>query len=182
MMTIQKATSIIIVVLLTLCTWNGSVFAETASSVPEVLQVPSNQIPAIKAHAIGVQIYECREDKNDPSKHVWVFKAPKAELYDNTDKQIGRHYAGPTWESDDGSKVVGEVVAAYNSPDRNSIPWLLLKAKSNYGSGAFSRIVSIQRLDTVGGKAPDEGCGKEQTGKEIQVPYKALYYFYMVNP
>ena len=181
-MTKQKATAILFSALVTICAGNAIGIAATVPSVPEVLKVPSTQILAIKAHGIGVQIYECRENKNDPSKHGWVFKAPKADLFDNTDKQIGKHYAGPTWESNDGSIVVGEVVAPYKSLDINSIPWLLLRAKSNSGSGIFSRIVSIQRVDTNGGNAPEEGCGKEQVGKEIQVPYQAMYYFYTVNP
>ena len=111
-----------------------------------------------------------------------VFKAPEAELFDGSDKQIGKHYAGPTWEANDGSKVMGAFEALYNSPDTNSIPWLLLKAKSNSGSGVFSHVESIQRVETVGGKAPAEGCGKDQVGKTIRVPYKAIYYFYGAIP
>jgi hypothetical protein len=181
-MTKQKATAILFSALVTICTGGAIVVAASVPSVPEGLKVPSTQMLAIKAHGIGVQIYECRENKSDPSKYGWVLKTPKADLFDNTNKQIGKHYAGPTWESSDGSIVVGEVVAPYNSPDINSIPWLLLRAKSNSGSGVFSRIVSIQRVDTSGGKAPEEGCGKEQIGKEIQVPYQAMYYFYTMNP
>jgi hypothetical protein len=37
---------------------------------------------------------------------------------------------------------------------------------------------SIQRVDTVGGKAPDQGCGAESTGAKERVPYRATYYFY----
>ena len=112
----------------------------------------------------------------------WSFKAPEAELFDSDGKKIGRHYAGPTWEANDGSKVVGEVKAKDNGPDPNAIPWLLLSAKSTSGSGIFSQTQSIQRLNTVGGQAPAEGCNQAQFGKETRVPYKAKYYFYIARP
>jgi hypothetical protein len=78
--------------------------------------------------------------------------------------------------------VVGEVKARDNGPDPNSIPWLLLSAKSSSGNGVFSQMQSIQRVHTVGGKAPAEGCNQAQVGKEVRVPYKALYYFYNARP
>jgi hypothetical protein len=43
-----------------------------------------------------------------PTRFEWVFKAPEARLIDLTDKNIGKHYTGPTWESNDGSKVIEE--------------------------------------------------------------------------
>jgi len=48
--------------------------------------------------------------------------------------------------------------------------------------GVFSRVESIQRLNTAGGSAPAGGCSKDQLGKEIRVPYKAMYYFYVDKP
>ncbi len=178
----QKVTAIIIAALI--CLYAGFAAAEPATvpSVPEALKVPSNQVLSIKLTGIGVQIYECRADKIDPSKFGWVFKSPEADLFDSAGNLIGKHYAGPTWESNDGSKVIGVVEALYNSPETSSIPWLLLKVKSNSGSGVFSRISSIQRIDTVGGAAPAEECVKEQAGTEMRVPYQAKYYFYIPKP
>ena len=120
--------------------------------------------------------------KTDPTKFEWVFKAPEADLFDGDGKKIGKHYAGPTWESNDGSKVIGEVVAKNNGPDADAIPWLLLSAKSASGKGVFGRILSIQRLSTVGGKAPAQGCDRAQSGKEARVPYKARYTFFAAKP
>lgn len=137
---------------------------------------------SLETQAAGVQIYECKASKDDPTRIEWIFKAPEAELFDNVGKKIGRDYAGPTWESNDGSKVVGEVRARYNGPDPNAIPWLLLSAKSNSGSGVFSHTQSIQRLYTAGGKEPAEGCNQAQVGKEARVTYKAKYYFYIARP
>src|SRR6266704_1241294 len=85
-------------------------------------------------------------------------KVPEADLFDLSGKKIGKHYAGPTWESNDGSKVVGEVKARDDGPAPTAIPWLLLRAKSTSGNGAFSRTQAIQRLYTVGGQAPAESC------------------------
>ena len=53
------------------------------------------------------------------------------------------HFAGPTWQASDGSKVVGELVAKDAGPDPNAIPWLLLAAKSTQGPGVLARTVSI---------------------------------------
>ena len=149
---------------------------------PETLNVPVTQVVSLETQASGVQIYECKASKDEPMRFEWVFKAPEAELFDSAGKKIGRHYAGPTWESNDGSKVVGEVRARDNGPDPNAIPWLLLSAKSTSGNGVFSQTQSIQRVHTAGGKAPAEGCNQKQVGKETRVPYKAIYYFYIARP
>lgn len=156
--------------------------AGTTSDVPETLKVPATQVLSLEARATGVQIYECKASKDDPIRFEWVFKAPEADLFDNAGKKIGRHYAGPTWESNDGSQVVGEVKARDNGPDPNAIPWLLLSAKSTSGKGVLSQTQSIQRVHTAGGKAPAEGCNQTQVGKEARVPYKAVYYFYIAKP
>jgi len=151
-------------------------------AVPETLKVPASQVVSLEIQAVGVQIYECKASKDDPMRFEWVFKAPEAELFDSAGKSIGRHYAGPTWESNDGSKVVGELRARDNGPDPNAIPWLLLSAQSTSGKGVFSQTQSIQRLYTAGGKAPAEGCNQAQAGKETRVPYKAKYLFYVNRP
>ena len=155
--------------------------AGTIPVVPETLKVPNTQVLSLETQATGVQIYECNASKDDPTRFKWVFKAPEAELFDSAGKKIGRHYAGPTWESTDGSRVVGEVKARDNGPDTNAIPWLLLSAKSS-GNGVLSQTQSIQRVHTVGGKAPAKGCNQAQVGKETRVAYKAAYYFFVARP
>ena len=145
---------------------------------PENLKVPATQTLSVVAQASGVQIYECNASKADPTRFEWVFKAPEADLFDSAGRKIGKHYAGPSWESNDGSKVQGEVKARDDGPDANAIPWLLLNAKSPSGKGVFGQTQSIQRVGTVGGKAPAQGCSREQAGTVVRVPYKATYYFY----
>jgi hypothetical protein len=40
-------------------------------------------------------------------------------------------------------------------------------------------VVSIQRLQTKGGKAPATGCAASHRGEQARIPYTADYYFYM---
>src|SRR4030095_2926149 len=98
---------------------------------PETLRPPADQVLALEALATGVQIYECAANQDQPPRFEWVFKAPEAELFDKAGRKIGKHAAGPTWESPDGSAVVGELKARDGGPDPSAIPWLLLSAKSN---------------------------------------------------
>src|SRR2546426_4039418 len=146
--------------------------------VPENLKVPAGQTLSLVAPATGVQIYECGAIKTEPARFEWVFKAPEADLFDLSGKKIGKHYAGPTWESNDGSKVVGEVKARDDGPAATAIPWLMLSAKATSGNGAFSRTQAIQRLYTVGGKAPAAGCKPAQTRQEGPGGLKGTYFFY----
>jgi len=146
--------------------------------VTEALKAPADQSLALVAQATGVQIYTCTASKADSAKFEWAFKAPEADLFDGAGANIGKHYAGPTWESAANGKVVGEVKGKDDGPDASAIPWLLLKAKSNAGTGIFAKTQSIQRVNTIGGKAPAAGCTAAESGKELRVPYKAAYYFY----
>ena len=73
-------------------------------AVPASLEAPANQKAALTLTARGVQIYECRPVQGDPTRFEWVFKAPEADLFDAAGHQVGRHYAGPTWELTDGGK------------------------------------------------------------------------------
>jgi hypothetical protein len=149
-----------------------------APPAPGPLRVPADQSLIKQLHATGVQIYECQAAKNDPSQFEWVFRGPEANLLTKAGRIVGKHYAGPTWESNDGSRVVGEVIGNSPSPTPNSIPWLLLKAKGTAGSGLFSHVQFIQRLNTVGGSVPAAGCRREQAGQQLRAAYSADYLFY----
>jgi hypothetical protein len=146
--------------------------------VPPTLQVPDGQTVLLKAHAKGVQIYQCVATAGDPGKFDWSFKAPEADLTNKDGKKIAKHYAGPTWEANDGSKVVGAVLQKTDAPRPGAVPWLLLKAKTNEGTGTFARVTYIQRVDTEGGVAPAAGCDQAHVNAEARVEYRANYYFY----
>ena len=83
----------------------------SAPSVSDTLKVPPTDTLAFAAKAKGVQIYECRANKDNTNQYEWVLKAPDADLFDAHGKKIAHHYGGPTWASSDGSKVTGEVRA-----------------------------------------------------------------------
>ena len=145
--------------------------------IPQNLQVPTGEVLTLQARATGVQIYRCSAAKDDPARFEWSLVAPEARLSDRGGKQIGKHYAGPTWEAADGSRVVGEVAARAN-PNPNGVAWLLLKAKSTQGVGTFAAVRFVQRLHTAGGNAPPDGCTQAAAGQEARVPYSADYLFY----
>jgi len=147
-------------------------------NTPSNLQVAEGERLRLTAFARGVQMYLCQPLAEDPDGFEWAYQAPEATLMDEAKRSIGSHYAGPTWEADDGSKVVAEVRASTDSPGRRAIPQLLLEAVSNEGEGVLSEITSIQRLHTVGGVAPRGGCDASQVDTEVRVPYTARYYFY----
>jgi len=137
-----------------------------------ILNVPAGNKLSLELDAVGVQIYACQATG-------WVFQAPEADLYRNG-HLVGKHYVGPTWEYQDGSKVVGARVAGF-TPDPSSIPWLLLRAVSNAGEGQMSKVTFIQRLDTSGGLAPTSGCDAEHVGAVARVDYTARYVFYKAS-
>jgi hypothetical protein len=140
---------------------------------------PDGQKVLLKALGKGVQIYGCKVTAADPGKFDWSFKAPEADLTNKDGKKIAKHYAGPTWEANDGSKVVGEVLKRVDAPRPGAVPWLLLKAKTNEGTGTFARVTYIQRVDTEGGVAPTAGCDQAHVNTEARVAYSANYYFYV---
>jgi hypothetical protein len=131
--------------------------------------------PYLEVLATGVQIYTC--GKNDAGAPTWVFKAPEAALFDAQKKQIGKHYAGPSWEGMQGGKVVGAAKANAPAPAAGSIPWLLLDVKSSEGSSVFTQAKGVLRIATNGGVAPAQGCDAAHAGEEARVPYTATYVF-----
>jgi hypothetical protein len=146
---------------------------QNAPDVPDNLKAPAGTTLVIQANASGDQIYVC-----DGSS--WTFSRPDARLFDASGKQIGSHFAGPTWEWSDGSRVTGKAIAN-STPDPESVPWLLLEAKGHEGNGLLSSVTTIQRIETKGGKAPAAGCDAEHKGQEMRVHYTAIYRFYSSN-
>ena len=152
--------------------------ALTAPEVPEALRTLAGEQVVLRAHATGVQIYVC--GKAPDGKSQWILKAPDAELFDDKGAVIGHHSAGPAWRHKDGSEVTGKAMARSESPDADSIPWLLVSATGHTGNGVLGRVTSIQRIHTVGGEPPAAAtCDPvKRKGKEARVPYRADYYFY----
>jgi hypothetical protein len=150
-------------------------FGVLAQQVPQQIQAPASEQLLLQVHAKGDQVYACM---SVPAQFAWTLKAPDAQLFDKDGKPFGKHFAGPSWEASDGSRVTGKAVANAPSPDADSIPWLLVNIVSHDGSGVLSRATTIQRLNTKGGKAPASGCDAAHAGQEVRVPYSADYLFY----
>lgn len=149
---------------------DGNQTPDLPSPLCDSVQVPPGNKVAFHVYAVGVQRYRW----NGTS---WAFVEPVATLYaaPNYHGKVGIHYAGPTWESNSGSKVVAARLAGC-SPDPTGIPWLLLQTVSNDGPGIFSSVTYVQRVNTVGGLAPV--APGSSIGMVVDVPYTAEYYFY----
>lgn len=130
---------------------------------------------AIEAFGKGTQIYVC---KASGAAYAWSLKAPDATLADARGRVIGRHFAGPSWQANDGSTVVGVPLNVSPAPDAGAVPWLVLRAKSHDGSGEMATVRYIVRERTEGGMAPASGCDAGHAGKEVRVPYSAVYLFF----
>jgi hypothetical protein len=151
---------------------------ETSLQIPDQLKVPDNQPLILKAIAKGNQVYTCKAKAEDANAFEWTLKAPEAQLLDAKGQSLGSHYAGPTWESNDRSKVMGKIKAKVNAPQPDHIPWLLLSAKAHEGTGIFTQVNWVQRVNTTGGQAPKTGCDRIHHDQELPVAYTADYYFY----
>lgn len=137
------------------------------------IKVPDGQEPALQLAARGVQIFRCERLDN---AFVWRFRQPEAELFDSQGQSIGRHGAGFSFEHRDGSRLLGTVVAHENSASTDTLPWLLLSAKS-FGKGAFGGVSYVQRVNTRGGMPP-AGCSAAQANRLLHVDFAADFVFY----
>lgn len=140
------------------------------SPVCDHLQAPAGTKLSAHVYALGVQIYRWNGSS-------WGFVGPQAALFADPGfhGQVGVHYAGPTWEANDGSQVVAARLADC-LPFPGAIPWLLLNATWTSDHGLFSLVTHIQRVNTIGGTAPAQPG--TFIGEEAHVPYTAEYFFY----
>jgi hypothetical protein len=151
-----------------------SIGSPCRKGVPAALAVPAGNELELALDAAGVQIYTCTANATGAA---WVFTAPEATLYSQNGRVAGRHYAGPTWEANDGSTVKGARLAGV-TVDPTAIPWLLLGAVSHTGDGRMSEVTFVQRVATVGGLAPAAAdCTVSTVGTVARVPYTATYCF-----
>jgi hypothetical protein len=133
--------------------------------------------PVMLLRAEGVQVFECRPLAIEADRFAWSFVAPEATLYDGG-RATARHGGGQSWEAiGDPSSVTGSVRAIQDGGP-NNIPWLSYRALPAGESGLFAGVTSIQRVNTVGGAAPDGGCDATHVGDQVRVAFNADYYFY----
>ena len=147
------------------------------AALPEAVRVPSGQTLRMVATGVGEITYECREKAAAAGQYEWAFVGPVATLYSADKRNVGKYYAGPTWEASDGSKVTGKQLAVSPAAPGN-IPMQLVKTDPAMGSGAMTGVTYIQRLNTKGGVAPGAACDTTSKGRRQQVAYEADYAFY----
>jgi len=154
---------------------NGPVLPAECSSIT----APEGSKLAFHVYARGVQVY-----KWNIVTQKWDLVGPVANLFaeENYFGEVGSHYIGPTWESKSGSKVEGRRVTGTGcQPDPTAVAWLLLSKFRTEGSGIFSTVTFIQRVNTTGGLPPTAPGILDGETKES--PYTAEYYFYKAeNP
>jgi hypothetical protein len=157
----------------------AAVAGPPAPDVPVDIQVPSGHKVFLVGHAVGVQIYSCNATGGG---FAWTLVAPRANLYGDNGKLIATHFAGPTWEAKDGSRVVGRRDAPPVTVDGTAIPWLRLAAASTSSGDDGDRLAGtsyVQRVATTGGLAPTAAACNAATAGEIEeIPYTADYYFW----
>ena len=149
---------------------SGSLVGAAAAELPGAIAAPGETV-VLSTHAEGAQVYECKAGTD--GKLGWLFREPIATLMADG-KTVGRHYAGPNWESVDGSTVTAK--AAGNAPGAtaNDIAWLKLEVIAHRGSGILSGVTTVQRINTAGGQLTG-ACDK--LGATRSAPYSADYVF-----
>jgi hypothetical protein len=150
--------------------------------IPTDIQVPAGHKMYLEAHAKGEQIYECVAIGDG---YGWGPSTPRADLYGDNGKLLGKHYGGPTWEAKDGSKVVARRDAPPVTKDPTAIPWLRLAATSvsaGPDGDRFAGTTYIQRVATTGGLAPDAAdCTAATAGTKQAIDYTADYRFWKAD-
>ena len=103
-------------------------------------------------------------------------------------------FGSATWQSSlDSSKVWAAVLDTTKNviqagtdascPNTGSIACLLLTSigseQGSFGGKTLSKTTFVQRLNTAGGSAPEDGCSTSaDVGNQVLVPYTADYVFY----
>jgi len=73
--------------------------------------------------------------------------------------------------------VTGKQLAVASAGTGN-IPLQLVAVTQPTGAGQFAGFTHVQRLNTVGGVAPQLPCDAQAAGQETKVAYQADYVFY----
>ena len=170
----------------------------TVPPVPPNIEVPAGNQVFLKGHGVGTQNYICLPSATAASGFAFALFTPEATLFNDFGQQVTTHFFGPNpfekgtvravWQhSRDTSTVWGQAIATSFDPNfvtPGAIPWLLVKVVGATNgtavrTGVLTPSTFIQRLNTVGGAAPDTGCAElKDVGTKAFVAYEADYFFY----
>ncbi|MBW8728379.1 MAG: DUF3455 domain-containing protein [Inquilinus limosus] len=145
-----------------------------AAAPAPALPSPADARLLFTAEGTGVQIY--RSADAGGALH-WELEGPLARLT-GPDLTI-YHYAGPSWEAADGSKVARDpAVPVVSAPpaDPADVPALLIAVTADPAAGILDHVAYVERLATHGGAAP--AAPPIRAGTRIGVPYTATYAFF----
>jgi hypothetical protein len=173
--------------------------------------IPPGHVLYKKLHVIdgyGTQNYVCIEKAD--GTFDWNFFGPQATLFKGASQEV-THFlnknADPasavkgklqaSWQSsDDTSKIWAAPIASANYLDdpaisADAIDWLTLQVKGTLagptGGKNLVKTTYIQRINTVGGKAPDRLAPESlcdsttNIGTRFLVPYQTDYLFYKLG-
>ena len=138
--------------------------ANAAVDAPEAFDV-ADRSELTSFHAVGTQIYVCKGGQ-------WTFQEPAATLSQGG-KNVGRHFAGPSWQVGD-SIVTAKLDQSAPGGSVKDVPLLKLDVATRKGSGAIDQATIVLRLHTVGGVFKGT-C--ETEGATHAEPYQADYVF-----
>ena len=104
------------------------------SPLPDAIAAPGETV-VLSVHAEGAQVYECKAGTD--GKLAWAFREPIATLLAEG-KTVGRHYAGPNWETCRRQRRGRQGHRQRAGHDRDDIAWLKLEVTSHRGSGVLT--------------------------------------------
>jgi hypothetical protein len=143
---------------------------EASAQMPDAIAAPG-ETKVVALSGQGAQVYECKAGAN--GKLAWTLREPIATLMLDG-KTVGRHYAGPNWDYEDGSGVSANPVGNAPGKTANDVPWLKLEVTAHRGSGTLTGVTTVQRINTQGGVITGT-CNK--AGAFRSAPYSAEYVF-----
>jgi hypothetical protein len=180
------------------CGWVVSLAVATGAAagpgLPTGLEIGDGFEPFLRTRAAGTQNYACVLTGGG---FKWQFVGPQATLYYGLPIQAATHFFSPnpdeggttraTWQhSLDTSRVWAKAIVTVDDPaivGEGNIAWLKLEVvgdrRGPTGGAYLARARFIQRLNTVGGKAPATGCSDPlHVGSLALVPYTTDYVFF----
>ena len=181
-------------------------------ATPAAITPPAGNSAFLLGHAVGTQGYVCLPKGSGASWTVNAARpeATLFSSIFGLDVEILTHFlspdthpnqaapnplpfGSPTWQSSiDSSAVWGSAMQSITAgsdpscPNTGAIACLLLQSigskKGPAGGKVLTKTSFIQRLNTKGGSAPDDGCADvADVGKQALVPYSADYYFFRAS-
>ena len=161
----------------------GAAWLAPPANLPEGLALPGSVVLKLRDHAIGAQVYACvgSGGTGSATTYAWTPGAPDATLYDASFAPVGTYgmaASGPSWTSNDGSVLVAKEIMTAPAPQPDALPWVMLKEFAASGSGVFTDVAIVLRLNTAGGQPPASGCDATTAQTQARVPFSADYYFY----